>query len=350
MKLVPILLAATALTLSACSQPADETPDTGEVEARVVNVFSARHYRSDESVYAAFTEATGIEINLIGANGDQLIERVRADGERSPADVIITVDAARLHRAEEAGLFARTDFSQLAAGVSDHLIDPDGYWVGFTMRARVIAYSAERVAEGDITTYEDLADPSWEGRICIRESGNAYNQSLLASMVARSGEDAAEAWATGIVANMARPPQGGDRDQLRGIAAGICDVAVVNHYYYAMLASSGQEADREAAAASVLLFPNQDGSGAHVNISGVGIAAHAPHSAEARELIAFLLSADAQRLFAEMTNEVPVIDGVEWNNPVLEAMLPFREDQRNVSELGDHNATAQRIFDRVGWQ
>jgi iron(III) transport system substrate-binding protein len=350
MKFASAAIALAALTLSACSQPDAETTGSPETEARVVNVFSARHYRSDAHVYAAFTEATGIEVNLIGANGDQLIERVRADGARSPADVIITVDAARLHRAEEAGLFARTDFSQLAAGVSDHLVDPDGYWVGFTMRARVIAYSAERVTDGDITTYEDLADPRWAGRVCIRESGNAYNQSLMATMVAKSGEDAAEAWAAGIVANMARPPQGGDRDQLRGIAAGICDVAVVNHYYYAMLASSGQEADQRAAAASVLLFPNQDDSGAHVNISGVGIAANAPHSTEARELIAFLLSADAQRLFAEMTNEVPVIDGVEWNNPVLEAMLPFREDQRNVSELGDHNATAQRIFDRVGWQ
>ena len=342
------ILIAAALVITSCSQPSAEV----EVEeaSREVNVYSARHYRSDAFIYDAFTEATGIEVNLIEANGDQLIERVRADGDRSPADVLITVDAARLHRAEQAGLFAQTDFSALIPELEPHLVDPDQYWVGFTLRARVLAYSAERVEAGDVSTYEDLADPRWAGRICIRESGNAYNQSLLASIIARSGEDAAEAWAASIVANMARPPQGGDRDQIKGIAAGICDVAVVNHYYYAMLANSAQEADQEAAASTVLLFPNQDTSGAHINVSGAGIAANAPHPEEARELIAFLFSQDAQRLVAEMNNELPVIDGIEWDNPILQAMLPFQEDQRNISDLGDHNETAQRIFDRVGWQ
>jgi len=340
------ILIAAALALTGCSQPSTEVEGT----SREVNVFSARHYRSDASIYAAFTELTGIDVNLIEANGDQLIERVRADGDRSPADVLITVDAARLHRAEQAGLFAATDYSDLVPSIAPHLIDPDQYWVSFTLRARVIAFSADRVEAGEISTYEDLADPRWAGRICIRESGNAYNQSLLASIVARSGEDAAEAWAAGIVANMARPPQGGDRDQIKGIAAGICDVAVVNHYYYAMLANSAQEADREAAAASVLFFPNQESSGAHINVSGAGIAANAPHPEEARELIAFLFSQDAQRLIVEMNNELPVVADAEWDNPTLQAMLPFQEDARNVSELGDHNETAQRIFDRVGWQ
>lgn len=343
--------AALAAAMAACSQPADDTAaGDSATESRVVNVYSARHYRSDAAIYAAFTQETGIEVNLIEANGDQLIERVRADGPRSPADVIITVDAARLHRAEEAGLFAETDFSEFTSGVADNLIDPQGYWIAFAKRARVIAYSTDRVQPGEITTYEDLADPRWHDRICVRESGNAYNQSLLASIVARLGEEEAEAWAAGIVANMARQPQGGDMTQIHGIAAGDCDVAIVNHYYYAMMANSGNPADRAAAANVALIFPNQETSGTHVNISGAGIAVNAPHPEEAQALIAFFLSDEAQRMFAEMTNEIPVEPGVAWENPTLDAMLPFNEDPRNVSELGDNNATAQRIFDRVGWQ
>lgn len=354
MRLAALLLASVT-GLAACTPATDETastPENAEAETaqRVVNVYSARHYRSDDAVYAAFTEQTGIEVNLISARGDQLIARVAADGERSPADVIITVDAARLHRAEQAGLFAQSDFSDFLPDVPSHLVDPDNFWIAFAKRARVIAYSSERVQPGEVTRYEDLADPAWNDRICVRGSGNAYNQSLLASVVAAGGEEAAESWASAIVENMARDPQGGDRDQLRGIAAGECDVAIVNHYYYAMLANSGEEADRAAAAASTLVFPNQDDRGSHVNVSGAGIAVNAPHPEEARELIAFFLSDDAQRMYAEMTNEIPVIASVEWENDVLSAMLPFAEDQLNVSELGDNNETAQRIFDRVGWQ
>ncbi len=346
MKSVKFFLLAASAALAACSAPA---PDSGD-SARVVNVYSARHYSSDDAIYAAFTEQTGIAVNLIAAGGDQLIERVRADGERSPADVIITVDAARLHRAEEAGLFAQSDFSALNATVPANLIDPESYWVSFAKRARVIAYSNTRVQPGEIETYEDLADPRWHGRICVRESGNAYNQSLLASIIARSGEAAAEAWARGVVDNMARPPQGGDTTQIEGVAAGVCDLAVVNHYYYALMANSDEPARQAAAATVSLLFPNQQTSGTHINVSGAGIAVNAPHPVEARALIDFFFSDQAQRMFAELSNEIPVIADTEWDNPTLEAMLPFVEDDRNVSELGDHNATAQRIFDRVGWQ
>lgn len=346
MKSVKFLVLAAGATLAACSQPAPRESDT----ARVVNVYSARHYASDDAIYAAFTEQTGIAVNLVAAGGDQLIERVRADGERSPADVIITVDAARLHRAEQAGLFAETDFSDLTSTVPANLVDPQGYWVSMAKRARVIAYANTRVQPGEIETYEDLADPRWRGRICVRESGNAYNQSLLASIVARSGEAAAEAWAQGIVDNMARPPQGGDITQIQGIAAGECDVAIVNHYYYALMVNSEEPARQAAAAAVTLFFPNQATSGAHINVSGAGIAANAPHPDEARALIDFFFTDEAQRMFAEMTNEIPVTVSATWDNPTLDAMLPFVEDARNVSELGDHNETAQRIFDRVGWQ
>jgi len=338
-----------ALALAACS-PASDVASGGTEEARVVNVYSARHYSSDAAIYAAFTEATGIEVNLVSASGDQLIERVRADGERSPADVIITVDAARLQRADDAGLFAATDFGSFMDDVPAHLVHPDGHWIAFSQRSRVIAYSTDRVEAGEITSYADLADPQWENRICVRGSGNVYNQSLLASIVAHEGEAAAEAWAAAIVANMARAPQGGDRDQLRGIAAGECDVAITNHYYYAMMARSSDAADQAVAAHSVLLFPNQGTTGAHMNVSGAGIAVNAPHPDEARELIAFFFSDTAQRAFAEMTNEFPAMSDVAWDNETLASMLPFEQDSLPVSALGEHNATAQRIFDRVGWQ
>ena len=346
MKSVKLLAFAASLAVAACSQPADEVSETPQV----VNVYSARHYSSDAAIYAAFTEETGIEVNLVSANGDQLIERVRADGERSPADVIITVDAARLHRAEQAGLFAQTDFSDLTGSVPANLVDPEGYWVSFAKRSRVIAWSNARVQPGEITTYEDLADPQWQGRICVRGSGNAYNQSLLASLVAHLGEEGAQAWAQAIVDNMARDPQGGDRTQINGIAAGECDVAITNHYYYAMMVNSDDPAAQAAAAQVTLFFPNQDTTGAHVNVSGAGIAVNAPNTDNARALIAYFFSDTAQRAFAEMTNEIPVRTDVSWENPTLAAMLPFVEDDLNVSDLGDHNETAQRIFDRVGWQ
>jgi len=341
--LIPALAAATALT--ACSQPA---PSSEEAEARSVNLYTARHYSSDEAVYADFTAATGIEVNVLQASGDQLIERVRVDGERSPADIILTVDAARLHRAEEAGLFAVSDFSNIE-GIAPNMVDPDGHWIAFASRARVIAYSNDRVEAGEITSYADLADPRWEGRICVRSSGNVYNQSLLAGMIAHEGEEAAEAWAAAIAANLARAPQGGDRDQLRGIAAGECDVAIKNHYYYAMMARSSDEADRAVAAASTLVFPNQDTTGTHVNISGAGIAANAPNAEEARIFIEYLLSADSQRKFVEMTNEFPVIADSQWDNDVIAGMLPFTADDIAIDALGENNAAAQRVFDRVDW-
>ncbi len=350
--LAPILTG--VFILAACSPSpeagsASPAPAESAEETRVVNVYSSRHYASDRAIYAEFTEQTGIEVNLIEANGDTLIERVRADGERSPADVLVTVDAARLYRADQAGLFAPTDFASLLPGVAENLVHPDGHWVSLAKRARVIAYANDRVDPSEISTYEDLAGPEWAGRICIRSSGNVYNQSLLAAIIARSGEEAAEAWANGINANMARAPQGGDTDQLRGIAAGECDVAIVNQYYYATLARSEDPANLAVADAVSLIFPNQDMGGTHVNVSGAGIAVNAPHPEEAEALIAFFLSEFGQRTFAEMTNEFPVIAGTSWDNPVLDAMVPFVEDDRDINELGENNAAAQRVFDRVGW-
>jgi len=333
------LSAIIAFSAMACSQP---------TEREVVNVYSARHYDSDEVVYARFTEATGIEVDLIEASGDLLIQRVQSDGDRSPADVIITVDASRLQRAEEAGLFAQTDFSSFASGVSDRFIDPDGYWLGFTLRTRVIAYAEDRVDPAEITSYMDLADARWQGRICIRSSDNAYNQSLLASIIAHHGEETAEAWARSVVANFARPPQGGDTDQLRAIAAGECDVAVVNHYYYVRLANSSNQEDLDVADGIGLIFPAGE-HGTHVNISGAGIAANAPNRENAEALIGFLLSEAGQSAYVELANEFPAIDGTQFDNPTVRSLMGFQADTLNVSTLGDNAEAARRVFDRAGW-
>lgn len=334
-----ILSAIIAFSAAACSQPD---------ESGTVNVYSARHYDSDQVAFARFTEQTGIEVNLIEASGDLLIERIRTDGDRSPADVVITVDATRLQRAERAGLFAQTDFSTIAEGVPDRFIDPEGYWVGFALRTRVIAYADDRVDPSEITSYLDIADPRWQGRICIRSSDNAYNQSLLASIIAHHGEETAEAWARSVVANFARSPQGSDTDQLQAIHAGECDIAVVNHYYYLRLANSNDPGNQDVANGIGLIFPAGD-YGTHVNISGAGIAANAPHPENAEALIRFLLSESGQRAYAELTNEFPAVEGTAFDNPSVRDLMGFQADTLNMSALGDNAEAARRVFDRAGW-
>lgn len=331
------------IAVSACS-PAEQSA-AGEV-----NVFTARHYASDDAVYAAFTAQTGIAVNVIEASGDLLIERVRADGERSQADVVITVDAGRLWRAEEAGLFQPApELADALSAVPANLRDPDGAWFGFASRVRVIAYHEDRVDASQLQSFNDLADEQWRGRLCVRSSGNVYNQSLLAGLIAAEGAEAAEAWAAGIVANLARAPQGGDTDQLRAIAAGECDVAIVNHYYLARLGRTDDPADRAVFDQLGVVFASVGDAGAHINISGAGLAANAPNHDNAVQLLEFLLSEDAQRAFAELTNEYPVVASVSYDNPVLDAFGEFDADPLNVDTLGANAGEAQRIFDRVGW-
>lgn len=333
---------AAAIVLAACG------PDE---DVREVNIFSARHYASDEVVFAAFTEQTGIRVNLVEARGDLLMERVRAEGERSAADLIITVDAGRLQRAEEAGLFQPAgDLGGAFDQLPDALKHPEGLWFGFATRARAIAYAPDRVDPAQLTTYTALAGPEFSGRVCARSSNNIYNQSTLAGMIANDGAEAAEAFARGIVANMAREPQGGDTDQILAIAAGECDVAIVNHYYYARLLRSDDSELNAAGEATAIAFPTFENGGVHVNVTGVGMGAHAPNPEEAREFMRFLLSDDAQRAFAELTNEIPAMPNIEYDNPVLDALGDFEADDVNIAELGRNNAEAQRIFDRAGWQ
>ncbi|MDX1382900.1 MAG: Fe(3+) ABC transporter substrate-binding protein [Thermoanaerobaculia bacterium] len=333
---------ATILTLAATLLPA--SPGV----AAEVNVYSARHYDTDDSLYESFTRQTGIEVNLIEGNSDALLARLEREGERSPADVFMTVDAGRLYQAEERGFFAPTRSEVLESRIPASLRHPDGLWFGLTKRARLIFVAKDRVAEGAIGSYEDLADPRWKGKVLIRSSSNVYNQSLVGSMIEAHGEAAAEAWCRGLVANFSRPPQGGDRDQIRAVAAGEGDVAVANSYYYARMLTGSPE-DQAAARAVRVVFPNQGDRGTHVNISGIGVLKSAPHPDAAVRFIEYLTSPEAQRIFAAGNNEYPVVEGAELA-PVLEQMGDFEEDALNASVFGRNNQAAVRMMDRAGWR
>ncbi|MEX0980001.1 MAG: Fe(3+) ABC transporter substrate-binding protein [Gemmatimonadota bacterium] len=318
-----------------------------------VNVYSHRHYVADQQLFAAFTEQTGIRVNVVSASADELITRLETEGANSPADVLITVDAGRLHRAKERGLLQPVRSDLLEANVPEALRDPEGHWYGMTLRGRIIAYARDRVSPDELSTYEALADPKWRGRVLVRSSENIYNVSLLASIIAASGEDAALRWAEGIVANLARAPQGGDTDQIKDVAAGVGDVAIVNTYYVGRLLNDEDPAARALAERVGIFFPNQGdgalGRGTHVNVSGAGVTPHAPNRDNAVRLLEFLTSDEAQELFARANFEYPVKEGVEWA-PTLESWGDFRADTLNLSVLGELNNQAVILFDRARWR
>lgn len=315
----------------------------------VVNVYSARHYQTDEALYDGFTKATGIQLNRIEGRDDALIQRIISEGVNSPADVLITVDAARLWRADQAGLFKAVSSPILEERIPANRRHPEGHWFGLSERARLIFYNKDRIPEGAIKTYEDLADPKWRGQVCIRSSSNVYNLSLLASIIEHDGEAAAEKWAKGVVANFARDPQGADTDQIKAVAAGECGIGVANSYYYVRLLTSDDEENRKIAKAVGVLFPNQDGRGTHVNISGIGVLKYAKHTDEAIRFIEYLTSEPAQRYFADGNNEYPIVRGIP-EKPALAALGDFKRDPLNVAALGENQPLAQMIFDRVGWK
>ncbi len=319
-------------------------------QGNVLNLYSSRHYQTDEALYAGFTQQTGIKINRIEAGEDALIARIKAEGARSPADVLITVDAGRLWRADEAGMFQPVKSAVLERRIPASFREPNGNWFGFSMRARVIAYAKARVKPGEVPTYESLADAKWKDRICVRSSSNIYNLSLMGALIEQLGEAKAEAWARAVRQNMARAPKGGDTDQLRAVAAGECDVAISNHYYYARLMRSAKPADREVAEKVGVVFPNQDGRGAHVNVSGAGVLKHAPNREAAVKFLEYLASDAAQRHFADGNNEWPVVASVRVNNPALAALGAFKYDPLNVAVLGRNQPAAQKLYDRVAWK
>jgi iron(III) transport system substrate-binding protein len=317
---------------------------------KALNLYSSRHYQTDEALYAGFTKATGIKVNRIEAGEDALIERIRNEGARSPADVLVTVDAGRLWRAEQLGLFQPVKSAALESRIPASFREPDGKWFGFSLRARVVAYSKAKVQPGELKDYADLADAKWKGRVCMRSSSNIYNLSLMAAQIERLGEAQAEAWAKAVRGNLAREPKGGDTDQLKSVAAGECDVTISNQYYYARLARSQKPEDRAVAEKVGVLFPNQASSGTHVNISGAGVMKNAPNRDAAVKFLEYLASDDAQRYFADGNNEWPVVPSVQVVNPVLSAFGAFKYDPLNVAVLGRNQPAAQKLYDRVGWK
>lgn len=316
----------------------------------VLNIYSSRHYKTDEALYDGFTKQTGIKINRIEAGEDPLIERIRNEGAQSPADVFITVDAGRLWRVEQLGLLQPVQSKVLDQRIPSTFREPNGLWYGFSMRARVIAYDKERVKPAEVATYEQLADPKWKGRICVRSGSHIYNLSLLSAMIEHVGEKKAEAWAQAVKNNLARAPKGGDTDQIKGVASGECDVAIANHYYYARIARSDKPEDKAIAQKVGVVFPNQTTTGTHVNISGAGVLKHAPHREAAVKFLEYLASDDAQRYFADGNNEWPVVTSVQVTNPALTSFGQLKYDPLNVSALGRNQPAAQKIYDRVGWK
>lgn len=316
--------------------------------AEAVNLYSSRHYDTDLALYDEFTEKTGIKVNRLEANADALIERIRSEGEFSPADVLITVDAGRLWRAEEAGLLSPISSDVLEERLPANMRHPDGLWFALSKRARVIIFNKAAGKPEKLSSYADLADPSNKGKVCIRSSSNIYNISLLASIIAHDGADAAQDWAEGVVANFARRPQGNDTSQITSVASGECAIAVVNSYYLARFAASDNPAMKKAYDAVGVIFPDQDGRGAHVNISGAGVLKHAPNRENAVRFIEYLTEVGAQQYFANGNNEYPAASGVKASS-VVEALGSFKEDELNVSALGANQTKAVEIFDRAGW-
>jgi iron(III) transport system substrate-binding protein len=313
-----------------------------------LNLYSARHYDTDNDLYQSFTDATGTQINLIEAEADPLIERIKSEGSNSPADVLITVDAGRLWRAEQDGLFEPVTSTVLQEAVPENLRHPEGLWYGLSKRARVIMYDRTKVNPAELSTYEALADPKWQGQILVRSSTNVYNQSLVGSILEANGPEATEEWARAMVANFARPPEGGDTSQIQACAAGVGTLAISNTYYLVRMLKSDDPAEREAAERIGVFFPNQRDRGTHVNISGAGVLRTAPNKEAAVRFLEHLVSPSSQAIFAQGNNEYPVVQGVELD-PTLASFGEFKEDPLNASVFGRNNEAALQIMDRAGW-
>jgi iron(III) transport system substrate-binding protein len=336
--LSPFIIAAVAVVASTCSASAE-----GEV-----NLYSSRHYDTDERLYTDFTEATGITVNRIEGKADELITRMQAEGANSPADVLITVDTSRLKRAKDAGVLQAVESDVLEQRIPSNLQDTDNTWFGFSQRARIVFYDKANVTEPPMD-YVSLADPKYKGMVCIRSSSNTYNQTLLASIVENHGEAAARAWAQGVVDNFAREPQGGDTDQLRGIVSGECDIAISNTYYFARALRTQVDGVSEEIDSIGWIFPAQEAEGAHMNLSGAGVAAHAPNRENAVAFLEYLASDQAQQYFSAGNDEYPTVEGVTLSESVAK-LGEFEGDKVDLSAVAENLPLAQQIFNDVGWK
>ena len=319
-------------------------------QTNVLNLYSSRHYQTDESLYSNFTKQTGIKLNRIEAAEDPLIERIRNEGTASPADVLVTVDAGRLWRAEQMGIFQPITSKLLESRLPANMHSAGNNWFGFSTRARVIIYNKSMVNAADVQNYEDLANPKLKGKVCTRSGSHVYNLSLMSALIEHWGEAKAEEWARGVVANFARSPKGGDTDQITAVASGECGVAITNTYYYARLFGSEKPDDRKLMQNVALVWPNQKSFGTHLNVSGAGVLKYAPNKEAAIRYLEYLASDAAQSYFASGNNEWPSVPSAPLNNSTLEAMGKFKADNMNISALGKNQAAAQKIFDRAGYK
>jgi iron(III) transport system substrate-binding protein len=315
---------------------------------KVLNLYSARHYQTDEALYSNFTRQTGIKINRIEGKEDELLERIKNEGANSPADVFITVDAARLAQADALGLFAPVKSKTLEERIPDNLRSQD--WFAFSTRARVILYNKASINPADVQNYEDLSSPKLKGKVCVRSGAHPYNLSLGSALIHHLGEQKTEEWARGLVANFARAPKGGDTDQIKAVSAGECGVAISNSYYIARLLRSDKEADKKAMEKVGVIWPNQKSFGTHINVSGGGMLKTAPHKEAAVKFLEYLASDEAQAYFANGNNEWPAVKSVNAKNPALESLGSFKSDGLNVGTLSKNTALAQKVFDRAGWR
>lgn len=327
-------------------------------QEQVVNLYSARHYNTDEELYTGFTKATGIKVNRVDSDDAGIIARLKAEGTASPADVILMVDAARLYRGEKDGLFQPIHSEVLNNAIPSNLRsqpEADGgiSWFGFSTRARVIVYNKIKVKPADVATYEDLADPKNKGKICIRSGSHPYNLSMFGAVMEHMGEAKAEVWLKGIKDNLARAPKGGDTDQIKAVAAGECDIGITNSYYLARMMRSSTPADVQATNKVGVVFPNQNSYGTHMNIAGGAVAKYAKHKDNAVKFLEYLASPAAQNYFANGNNEWPTAKGVTVDNPALKAMThgkPFKSETIPISAVGAHMVKVQQMLDRVGFQ
>ena len=316
-----------------------------------INLYSQRHYTVDKKQYENFEKLTGIKVNVVKANADELIERLKNEGENSPADLFITVDAGKLFRAKDLGLLQKVTNPKITKNIDPSLIDKDGFWVPITYRARILVYSNDRVNKDELSTYQNLTNEKWKNRILVRSSSNAYNQALMSSIVANEGTEAAEQWASGLVENFSRDPKGSDRDQVKAIAAGQGDVAIVNSYYIGLLLSSSKQEELKAGKAVSVFFPNQgeNESGTHINVSGIGLTKYSPNKENALKLIEYLTSKEAQKLYINTSFEYPVNPNVEPAE-IVKNWGEFRRDSLDLNLLGKFRKEAILVFDKSGWK
>lgn len=345
------LLALTAVMgLSACGKPANDSAPSAATENKgQVNVYTARHYDADALIYDAFTKETGIKVNRLEIQPDQLVERMKAEGEGSPADVILMADAGALWKASQADLFQPLQSDVINKAVPANLREPGHLWFGFSKRARVIVYDKAKVKPEEVATYEALATPRFKGKVCVRSSDNVYNLSLMAAFVQHWGPKKSLDWAKGVVANMARDPQGGDMDQIKAVSVGACEVALSNTYYYMRLLHHEGEIDPKVAQTTALSFPDVAGQGTHVNISGGGMAKYATNKKEAQAFLEFMTTKTAQTIFAKANGEFPVIPSEETPS-YIQAISGFKADPLSVTTYGANQAEAQKIYDKAGWK